>query len=56
MMAICLQYFVAQGIPVLGIEPAENIAAAAATARYPDARAVFWRGTGETTRGARYAS
>ena len=40
-----LQYFVAQGIPVLGIEPAANVAKAATSKGIPD--------TGQVLRPAR---
>ena len=41
-----LQYFVERGIPCLGIEPAANVAEAAASARRADGRVVLRRGQG----------
>ena len=38
-----LQHFVARGVPVLGIEPAANVAAAAVARGRPVARQVLWR-------------
>ena len=42
-----LQYFVARGVPVLGVEPAANVAAAARDKGVPSEVAFFGRGTAE---------
>ena len=46
-----LQYFAARGIPVLGIEPAENVAAVANSHGIPTRRAFFGRELAGTLRG-----
>ena len=48
-----LQHFVERGIPVLGIEPAANVAAAAIDEGHPDAGAFFGAETGPRARRAR---
>ncbi|MCC6830858.1 MAG: methyltransferase domain-containing protein [Thermoleophilia bacterium] len=45
-----LQHFAAAGIPVLGIEPAENVAEAARARGVPTENAFFGRGTAERLR------
>ncbi len=41
-----LQYFVARGVPVLGVEPAANVARAAVERGVPTEVAFFGRDTG----------
>jgi SAM-dependent methyltransferase len=50
-----LQYFVARGIPVLGVEPAANVAAAAVAKGVPTEVAFFGRATAERLARARRA-
>ena len=49
-MAISLQYFVEKKIPVLGIEPAANVAKVAVDKGSSDPCEVFWHATGNRTR------
>ena len=41
-----LQHYVARGIPVLGIDPARNVADAATAKGVPNPHRVLWRGGG----------
>lgn len=51
-----LQYFVAKGVPVLGVEPAANVAAVAREKGVPSEVAFFGRTTAERLRAAGHAA
>lgn len=51
-----LQYFVARGVPVLGVEPAANVAAAARDKGVPSAVAFFGRETADRLRAEGHAA